>query len=113
MVGFLEDVGINTDSTTDDLTNWAANTSVGLGIGSLAGDALAVGWVPGSTVGADINALSSRIEVLLSLAALEVNALTLLESVVSGNTDNTESEIIDLQTVIGNTQTISINTPLV
>ena len=113
LVGFLEGVSINTDSTANYLTNWAANSSVGLGVSSLTGDALSVWWVPGGAVGAHINALTSRVEVLLSLAALEVNALSLLESVVSGNANNTESEIIDLQAVVGDTQTVSIDAPLV
>ena len=49
----------------------------------------------------------------MSLAALEIDALSLLESVVSGNADNAESEIIDLQAVIRDTQTVSIDAPLV
>jgi hypothetical protein len=113
LVGFLEDVGINTDSTVNDLSNWAANSSVWLSIGSLAGDALSIRRVPGSAVRANINALTSIVEVLLSLAALEIDALSLLESVVSGNADNAESEIIDLQAVIRDTQTVSIDAPLI
>lgn len=50
---------------------------------------------------------------MLSLAGFEVNALSLLESVVSVNAQNAESEIINPQTVIGNAQAVSVNAPLV
>jgi hypothetical protein len=56
--------------------------------------------------------LTSCIQVLLSLAGLEVDALTLLKSVVAVDTKCAEAEVIDLEAVLRNADALSVDAPL-
>jgi hypothetical protein len=82
-----------------------------VGTSSFACYALTIGRIPCCAIKADINALSSFVEVLISLACLKINALPLLQPVVT-HTLSTESDAISFKTVIRNYIAFVIHAPI-
>ena len=108
--GLLKGGSINTATAIEDLTLRAANSTGGLCVCVSTCDALSVGWVPGTARGTHIGALSSRVEVLLSNAALKEDALSLLETVVFSTASVTKSRIgVNSIAVVGNAEAVSIH----
>ena len=108
--GLLKSGSIDTATAIVDLTLRAANSAGGLGVCVSACDAMSIGWVPHTARGTDIGALSSRVEVLLSDAALEEDALSLLETVVFSTAAVTKSGIgVNSNAVVGNAEAVSIH----
>ena len=112
LVSILQGDGVNTYASAVDLSGGTADAGVWLCGGILAGDALPVGGVPGSTTGTHVYALPSSVEVLLPGAALEVDALPLLKAVVRTDASCAEAEVIDGKAVVGDAETLSVDAPL-
>lgn len=83
-----------------------------MGVRDFAGDALSIGWVPCGTVGAYVNALSACIQVLEVSAGFEVDALSLVKSVVFVDAKSAKSQFVDFQAIVGDSNAFSVDTPL-
>lgn len=104
---------VNTETSVVDLTGGAADSFGWLSSSNFAGDALTVGGVESGAGFVDIDAFSICIQVLIGGAGLEVDTLTLFDAIVLVDAEDTETQIVDLETVVGNTDALSVDTPLV
>jgi hypothetical protein len=112
--GLLKRSSVNANPAVEDLALRAANPTGRLSVGVSAGDALPIGRIPHAARGADVGALARGVEELLSRAALEEDALALLETEVSSEAADAETGVlVDPRAVVGSSEAVAVDRPLV
>lgn len=112
--GLLKRGSVNANPTVEDLTLRAAHSTGRLGVGVPACDALTIRRIPRAAGGTDVRALARSVEELLSSAALEEDALTVLQTVVSSEAADAETGVlVNSRAVVGDSQAVTVDRPLV
>lgn len=104
---------VYTETSVVDLAGGTTDSFGGLGSSNFAGYALPVGRVESGTGFVNIDALPVGVQVLSGRAALEINTLTLFDAVVLVDAEDAKTQIVDLETVIGDTDALAVDTPLI